>query len=152
MIALYAWNQALSNDSDGRRTPIVGCNRLEQMHWLVETDNVLSLREGELESRLRDRERTQATLEAQLQELTLLLKKEQATRESQARRIAALEDQISARPPPPPPDKPKRSRSQTQPPSQRQPKRAARPKRKSTKLRKKAAAKPRPESADDETN
>jgi peptidoglycan hydrolase CwlO-like protein len=69
----------------------------DKQHLAVRS-HVLSLREGELESRLRDRERTQATLEAQLQELTLLLKKEQATRESQARRIAALEaDLLSER-------------------------------------------------------
>src|SRR5450755_3751341 len=72
--------------------------------WIQALDvrsHVLSLREGELESRLRDRERNQATLEAQLQELTLLLRKEQATRESQARGIAALEAELTARPQPP---------------------------------------------------
>jgi hypothetical protein len=54
----------------------------------------LTLREGELESRLRDRERDKATLEAQLKDLTLLLRKEQGTRDSQARRIAELERQV----------------------------------------------------------
>jgi hypothetical protein len=58
--------------------------------------HVLTLREGELESRLRDRERRQAALQAQVQDLTLLLRKEQATREAQARRIASLEDQLLA--------------------------------------------------------
>jgi hypothetical protein len=56
--------------------------------------HVLTLREGELESRLRDRERAQSALETQVHELTTLLRKEQATRESQARRIATLEDQL----------------------------------------------------------
>jgi uncharacterized coiled-coil protein SlyX len=61
--------------------------------------HVLSLREGELESRLHDREQRQAALEAQVQELTSLLRKEQTTREAQARRIAALEGELLARPP-----------------------------------------------------
>ncbi len=59
--------------------------------------HVLSLREGELESRLRERERAQATLESQLQELATLLRKGQATHDSQARRIAALEAELAAR-------------------------------------------------------
>jgi hypothetical protein len=56
--------------------------------------HVLSLRENELESRLRDREQRQAALEAQLQDLTTLLSKEQATRDAQARRIGDLERQL----------------------------------------------------------
>jgi hypothetical protein len=46
--------------------------------------HVLSSRETELESRLREREQRQASLEAQLQDLTTLLRKEQATRDAQA--------------------------------------------------------------------
>jgi len=59
--------------------------------------HVLSLREGELEVRLKDRERTQTALESQVRELTLLLRKGEATREAQAKRIAALEDQLLLR-------------------------------------------------------
>jgi hypothetical protein len=59
--------------------------------------HVLSLRESELESRLRDREQRQAALETQLRDLTTLLRKEQATREAQARRISALESELFAR-------------------------------------------------------
>jgi len=73
--------------------------------------HVLSLREGELESRLRDREQRQATLEAQLRDLTTLLRKEQATREAQTRRIADLEQQLLVRTPPLA-SKPSRSRFQ----------------------------------------
>jgi hypothetical protein len=62
--------------------------------------HVLSLRESELESRLRDREQRQTALEAQLQDLTTFLRKEQAMRGVQARRISALEDQLSALAPP----------------------------------------------------
>jgi hypothetical protein len=58
--------------------------------------HVLTLREGELESRLRDRERDKAALEEQLKVLTPLLRHEQATREAQAQRIAELETQLEA--------------------------------------------------------
>jgi hypothetical protein len=58
--------------------------------------HVLTLREGELESRLRDRERDKAALEEQLKILTPLLRQEQATREAQSRRIADLETQLEA--------------------------------------------------------
>jgi hypothetical protein len=58
--------------------------------------HVLTLREGELESRLRDRERDKAALEEQLKALTPLLRQEQATREAQTRRITDLEAQLEA--------------------------------------------------------
>jgi chromosome segregation ATPase len=57
--------------------------------------HVLSLREGELDSRLRERERTYAELEAQLRTLTTLLKKEQKTRQAQASRIQELEARLA---------------------------------------------------------
>ena len=56
--------------------------------------HVLSLREGELDSRLRERKRAYAELEEQLRTLTTLLKKEQKTRESQATRVAELETML----------------------------------------------------------
>ena len=56
--------------------------------------HVLSLREGELEARLRDRESERAALESQLRELTTLLRKEQASREFQAQRIAELQSEL----------------------------------------------------------
>jgi hypothetical protein len=74
--------------------------------------HVLSLREGELESRLRDRGRMQAALEAQLQDLRTLLKKEQATRDAQTRRIAELQEQLSVRAAPPVTPKQPRARVQ----------------------------------------
>jgi hypothetical protein len=49
--------------------------------------HVLTLREGELDSRLRDRERTIEDLNLRLRELTTMLRKEQATRESLSRRL-----------------------------------------------------------------
>jgi hypothetical protein len=93
--------------------------------------HVLSLREGELESRLRDREQRQAALEAQLQDLTTLLRKEQATREAQARRISILEAQLFTRPP----AGQKPTRSYPRPAHGRKAQRAAPSKRKATKTR-----------------
>src|SRR6202051_2003516 len=84
--------------------------------------HVLSLRESELESRLRDRDQRQAALEAQLQNLTTLLRKEQATRDAQARRIAGLENQLLARPPPT--QNSTRAKSQPRPPHRRKAQRA----------------------------
>jgi hypothetical protein len=51
----------------------------------------LTLREGELDSRLRDRDRTIEELNLRLRELTGLLRKEQATRELFSRQIAELQ-------------------------------------------------------------
>ena len=114
-VAEALWMQALE---DGRRRAEQEISR--QVHDTTRTkealdvrSHVLSLREGELESRLEDRERTQAMLEAQLQELTTLLRKERATREAQARRISFLEEQLLAAPRPP--EKPKRRRAPTRP-------------------------------------
>jgi len=98
-VAEALWMQALE---EGRRRA-----SLEQLSGeraasaerqaLEVRSHVLTLREGEFESRLRDRERSQFALEAQLQDLTLLLRKERATREAQSRRISALEDELLAR-------------------------------------------------------
>ena len=52
--------------------------------------HVLTLREGELDSRLRDRDRTIEALQVQLNALTGLLRKEQATREMLSRQITDL--------------------------------------------------------------
>jgi hypothetical protein len=56
--------------------------------------HVLSLREGELDSRLKDRERALEDLQAQLRTLGVLLQKEQRTRESQSKRIEELEGEL----------------------------------------------------------
>ena len=105
--------------------------------------HVLSLRESELEFRLRDREQRQATLEAQLQDLTTLLKKEQATREVLARRIVDLEQQLLVRASSPaskpgPSKVQRRSKAQPRPgpPHTRKAQHAPSSKRKTAKLRK----------------
>jgi hypothetical protein len=57
---------------------------------------VLTLREGEMEARIRDRDRRIAELEAQVQSLGTSLRKEQASRESVARRHVLLEAELNA--------------------------------------------------------
>jgi hypothetical protein len=101
-VAEALWMQALEEGrrrAEQERTRVVR-NTVRGQADLDVRSHVLSLREGELESRLKDRERTQALLEAQLQDLTILLRKEHASREAQAKRIAILEGQLLARPTP----------------------------------------------------
>jgi hypothetical protein len=77
---------------------------------------VLTLREGELDARLQDRERNITDLNLQLRELTLLLRKEQATREAQSRRIADLQQGLLTRQQPrPPSQRPRKLRNQRSP-------------------------------------
>ena len=103
-VAEALWMQALE---EGRRRAQQELNRTARSAAQGEADldlrsHVLSLREGELDARLKDRERAQGVLELQLQELTRLLRKEQATREAQSRRIAILEEELLAVKPEPP--------------------------------------------------
>jgi hypothetical protein len=92
-VAEALWIQALE---EGRRR---AHQELKTTERLAETKEqnlqvrsyVLTLREGELDSRLRDRERTIDDLNLQLRELTLMLRKEQATRELQLRQISELQ-------------------------------------------------------------
>jgi hypothetical protein len=53
--------------------------------------HVLTLREGELEERLRNREKGYAELESQVRSLTVMLRKEQANAASAVRRLTALQ-------------------------------------------------------------
>jgi hypothetical protein len=98
-VAEALWMQALD---EGRRRAAQELSRDARSAAHTKDDlevrsHVLTLREGELESRLKDREGTQATLQAQVRELTVLLRKEQATRDVQNRRISDLENQLLAR-------------------------------------------------------
>jgi len=98
-VAEALWMQALD---EGRRRAALEQRSVERStaadrQALEVRSHVLSLREGELESRLNDRERTQVALESQLRELTLLLRKAEATCAAHAKRIAGLEDQLLAR-------------------------------------------------------
>ncbi len=89
--------------------------------------HVLTLREGELDSRLKDRERSLAALEYQLQDLTLLLRKERATRDSLEKRIVFLEDQFLARAPRSPAKAKRKTKPRLQPKAARKLQRAAQP-------------------------
>lgn len=99
-VAEALWMQALGEGRRRAAQELSSAARVAVMdkQQLEVRSHVLSLREGELESRLRDREHQQAALESQLQALTTLLRKEQATREAYARRIAQLETELLARP------------------------------------------------------
>jgi len=92
-VAEALWMQALD---EGRRRAQLELKSTrtaaaEQQQNLEVRSHVLTLREGELDARLRDRETTIADLNLQLRELTLLLRKEHATRESLSRQIAELQ-------------------------------------------------------------
>ena len=92
-VAETLWMQALDEGRRRAQIEIAGDKRaVDQAKDAYEIrSHVLSLREGELDSRLRERERRLAELGAQLRALTSLLRKEQQTREFQVRRIAELE-------------------------------------------------------------
>lgn len=98
-VAETLWMQALD---EGRRRAVLELRSTERAvtvdkQVLEVRSHVLSLRENELESRLKARERTQAVLESELRQLTLLLRKGEATRDAQARRISELEDELTER-------------------------------------------------------
>jgi hypothetical protein len=98
-IAEALWMQALEEGKrratleqrDSARLTDLDKQRLELR------SHVLTLREGELDSRLRDCDRTIEELNLRLRELTALLRREHVTRESQLQRITTLETQLLAR-------------------------------------------------------
>jgi hypothetical protein len=99
-VAEALWMQALEEGRRRAALELKSATRaatIDKQHLELRS-HVLSLREGELESRLKDREAQQAALESQLQALTTLLRKEQATREAYARRNEELQNQLLARP------------------------------------------------------
>jgi len=83
-IAEALWMQALE---EGKRRATL--EELDKQRLEVRS-HVLTLREGELDSRLRDRDRTIEVLNSRLRELTGALRKEQATREPLAQQMVAL--------------------------------------------------------------
>jgi hypothetical protein len=108
-VAEALWMQALEEGRRRARLELKSQERstVDQQQTLDVRSHVLSLREGELDSRLRDRDTTIADLQLQLRELTLMLRKEQATRDAQARRISALEADLR----PQTPKKPRNARA-----------------------------------------
>jgi hypothetical protein len=99
-VAEALWMQALE---EGRRRAQqelkTSANLSNQLQQNLEVrSHVLTLREGELDSRLRDRDRTIEDLNLRLRELTGLLRKEQATRELLSGQIAELQSARVPRP------------------------------------------------------
>jgi hypothetical protein len=92
-IAEALWMQALDEGTrralleqrDSARVTELDKQRLELR------SHVLTLREGELDSRLRDRDRTIEDLNLRLREITGVLRKEQVSRELLARQIAEIQ-------------------------------------------------------------
>jgi hypothetical protein len=101
-IAEALWMQALEEGRRRAQQELKTSERQAADHQqnLEVRSHVLTLREGELDSRLRDRDRTIEALQLQVNALTGLLRKEQATRELLSRHIAEL--QTAARPRPKP--------------------------------------------------
>ncbi len=96
-VAEALWMQALD---EGRRRAEQELHRQARSAASVQEDlevrsHVLTLREGELASRLNERERTIEDLNLRLREMTVMLRKQQATDDSQRQRIAALESELS---------------------------------------------------------
>jgi Plasmid replication region DNA-binding N-term len=58
--------------------------------------HVLTLREGEMEARIQDRDRTIAELDGRIQLLTGMLQKEQASCDAVSRRLSTIEAELSA--------------------------------------------------------
>jgi hypothetical protein len=99
-IAEALWMQTLDEARRRAHLELKTSERIaaDQQQNLEVRSHVLTLREGELDSRLRDRDRTIEALHVQLSALTGVLRKEQATRELLSRQIAELQ---SARVPKP---------------------------------------------------
>jgi plasmid replication DNA-binding protein KfrA len=139
-VAEALWMQAL--DEGRRRAQLESQSSTradeDQRHALAVRSHVLTLREGELDSRLRDREQTVGELRHQLRELTLLLRKEQAVRDAQSRRIAALESQLLSQRQAP--TRPRRSTSSAKPKGKPRSKRTPIPQTAGAKRKKKSAA------------
>jgi hypothetical protein len=92
-VAEALWMQALEEGRRRAHQELKTSERIasDQQQALEVRSHVLTLREGELDSRLRDRERTIEDLTLRLRDLTTMLRKEQATRESLSRQIAELQ-------------------------------------------------------------
>ena len=97
-VAEVLWMQALE---EGRRRALleqrITDSALAQDKERLEVrSHVLTLREGEMEARIQDCDRTNSELREQLALLTGMLKKEQATRGAVARRLSTVEAELSA--------------------------------------------------------
>ena len=91
-VAEALWMQALEEAKRRATLEQRDTTRLAELdkQRLELRSHVLTLREGELDSRLRDRDRTIEDLNLRLRELSGLLRKEQTTRESLVAQLAAI--------------------------------------------------------------
>jgi hypothetical protein len=97
-VAEALWMQALD---EGRRRALLEQRMADRAlaqdkERLELRSHVLTLREGEMETRAQERERTIADLESRLQVLTGMLQKEQANRDFLTRRLSVMEAELSA--------------------------------------------------------
>src|ERR1700688_2044621 len=97
-VAEALWMQALE---EGRRRALLEQRMTDRAlahdkERLEVRSHVLTLREGEMQARLQDRDRTISELESHVQVLTSLLQKEQASRNAVVRRLSAVERELSA--------------------------------------------------------
>jgi Plasmid replication region DNA-binding N-term len=97
-VAEALWMQALD---EGRRRALLEQRMTDRAlaqdkERLELRSHVLTLREGEMETRVRDRDRSIAELEGRVQLLTGMLQREQASRESVTGRLLAIESELSA--------------------------------------------------------
>jgi hypothetical protein len=97
-VAEALWMQALD---EGRRRAFLEQRMTDRAlaqdkERLELRSHVLTLREGEMEARVQDRDRTIAELEVRVQALTVMLQKEQASRDAVARRLSAVEAELLA--------------------------------------------------------
>jgi len=92
-VAEALWMQALE---EGRRRALLEQRMTDRAlaqdkERLEVRSHVLTLREGEMEARLQDRDRTIRALEDRLHALTGMLQKEQASRDAVTRRLSVIE-------------------------------------------------------------
>jgi septal ring factor EnvC (AmiA/AmiB activator) len=97
-VAEALWLQTLAEARTRARQEASSANHqtVREKADLEVRSHVLSLREGELEDRLRKREKDHAELEAQMRALTVALRKEQANTASAERRLATLQAEVDA--------------------------------------------------------
>jgi hypothetical protein len=140
-VAEALWMQALAESR--RRISIEqrAGDRVAQLdrERLELRSHVLTLREGEMESRIRDRDQAITNLNDQINALTKMLQKAQSSQESLTRQLATAQDQLSTRlrcPPAAGLQKPKRQRTSATS-SRKAARRLARSPTRSSKLRRK---------------
>jgi len=107
------WMQALE---ESRRRTLLEQRQKEQsiahdQERLALRGHVLTLREGELDARLRERDKAITELGEQVRSLMTMLRREQASHESALRRVRALEADLAAARHPVPPSTPRRVRA-----------------------------------------